>query len=52
MQQVLINWNLLKKFDIACWKSKIDKLGNDKLEKVPIGLKSFRSKVDKSDVIN
>ena len=32
------------------WKPYVDKLGIDKLEKVPGSLKSLKSKVDKPDV--
>ena len=39
-----------KKVDLASLKSKVDKLGIDKLEKGPTGLNSQKSKVDKLDV--
>ena len=50
MQQVWKYENLLKKVDLASLKSEVDKLGIDKLEKVPTGLNSLKSKVDKLDV--
>ena len=46
MQQVLRYQNLLQKVDLACLKSEVDKLDTNKLEKVLIGLKSLRSKVE------
>ena len=36
-----------KKVDLASLKSEVDKLDIDKLEKVPTGLNSLKSKVDK-----
>ena len=38
---------LAERVDLASLKSEVDKLDIDKLEKVPTGLKSLKSKVDK-----
>ena len=40
----------VKDVDLACFKSKVDKLHIIKLEKVPAGLNTLKSKVDKLDV--
>ena len=39
-----------KKLDLVSLKSDVDKLDNDKLEKVPISLNSLKSKLDKLDI--
>ena len=39
-----------KKVDLAGLKSEVDKLGTDKLEKVPTGLSSLKSKANKLHV--
>ena len=39
-----------KKVDLADLKSEVDKLGTDKLEKVPTGLNSLKSKANKLHV--
>ena len=44
MQQEL---NVLRKADLASLKSDIDKLDIDKLKKLPSGLSSLKSKLDK-----
>ena len=49
MQQVETS-QFAKKVDLASLKCEVDKLGIDKLEKVPTGLKNLQSKVDKLDV--
>ena len=38
---------LAERVGLASLKSEVGKLDNDKLEKVPTGLKSLKSKVDK-----
>ena len=43
---MLIHQHLLKS-DLASLKCEVDKLDIDKLEKVPTGLNSLKSKVDK-----
>ena len=40
-----------KRFDLASLKSDADKLGTDKLEKVPHDLKSWKSKANKLDIV-
>ena len=50
MQQVLIHRILLKKTDLANFKSDVNKLDNDKLKNLPTNLSNLKSKVDKLDV--
>ena len=50
MQQMLIHQILLKKTDLANWKSDVDKLDIDKLKNVPSILSNLKSIVDKLDV--
>ena len=49
MQQMLIHQILLKKTDLANWKSDVDKLDIDKLKNVPSNLSNLKSIVDKLD---
>ena len=42
-QQVSVHQNLLKKADLSSLKAEADKLGIDKLEKVPSDLNKFKS---------
>ena len=49
MKQVLIDQILLKKIDLANFRSDVDKSDIDKWKNVPTGLNSFESKVDKLD---
>ena len=49
MQQLLIHQNLLKKVDLASFKSNVDKLDIDKLKNAPTNLNNLKSKVDKLD---
>ena len=44
--------NFAKKVDLTCLKSKVYDLDIDKLEKVPTGLSSLKSKPDKLMLIN
>ena len=50
MQQMLIHQILLKKTDLANWKSDVDKLDIDKLKNVRSNLSNLKSIVDKLDV--
>ena len=49
MQQVLIHQILLKKTDLANFKSDVNKLDNDKLKNLPTNLSNLKIKVDKLD---
>ena len=44
-------WKFARKVDLASWKSEVHKLDIDKLERVPIGLNSLKSKVDISKML-
>ena len=50
MQQNLIHQILLKKIDLANFKSNVDKIDIDKSKSIASGLSSLKSKVDKLDI--
>ena len=49
MRQMLIHQNF-QKVPLAYLKSEANKLDIDKVEKIPTGLSTFKSKVDKLDI--